>query len=213
VDAEAFQADYARNPESIRSELLNSPVMVVNKIDRVGEEVLSTVLATLRELNPTATCVLSRYGSIDISQLQSIPRENPQQEDENSMEAEDAARFESSETSKLRETQTWSSILEGEFDVKLLREFLEDAAAGKFGNLERVKGIVKLHSSWVRFDVSGGRVGMTAFTPYDSEVPRLVVIVGEGSVYSQRLEEALHNCVRSPEGASRSPDRVVALSS
>lgn len=212
VDAETFQADYARNPESIRSELLNSPVMVVNKVDRVGEEVLSTVLATLRELNPTATCVLSRYGSIDLSQLQSIPRENPQQEDENSMEAEDAARFESSETRKPRETQIWSSILEGEFDVKLLREFLEDAAAGKFGNLERVKGIVKLHSSWVRFDVSGGRVGMTAFTPYDSEVPRLVV-VGEGAVYSQSLEDALHNCVRNPEGASRSPDRVVALSS
>lgn len=211
VDSETFQVDYARNPEAIRSELLTSPVMVVNKIDRVGEEVLSTVLTTLQELNPAAACLLSRYGAIDAQQLQLIPHQQPQQEDENSMEAEDAARFYSDGSIQHR-GDTWSATLEGEYDVKLLREVLEDLAAGQYGPLERVKGIVKLTSSWVRFDVSGGRVGMTAFTPDESETPR-VVVVGEAAVEPKALEKALRGCVRSADGSSTKLDRVVAFSS
>ncbi|MCG5530213.1 DUF3623 family protein [Halorhodospira halochloris] len=212
VDAETFQVDYSRNPDAMRSELLNSPYIVVNKIDRVGEEVLNTVASTLQELNPSAICFYTRYGDIDSEQLRRMTYQRPMQEDENSMEADDAARFDA-EQKATREGETWSSVLEGEFDVKLLREFLDEAAAGNFGDLERVKGIVRLHSSWVRFDLSGGRVGMTAFTPYDDEQPR-VVVIGEGAVtQSHKIEQALRSCLRTSNNPSDAPQRAVALSS
>lgn len=211
VDAEIFQIDYARNPEAIKSELISSSVLIVNKIDRVGEEVLSTVISTLQDLNPSAKCLLSRYGFVDTEPLRNIPRQQPQQEDENTMEAEDTARFEAKKGS-LRREGSWSSTLEGEFDVRFLREFLEDVAAGNYGNLERVKGIVKLHSSWVRFDVSGGRVGMTAFTPYNNEIPRIVVI-GAGEDQQRWLDEALKSCLRGAQRSTQASERVVAYSS
>ncbi|MBK1735200.1 hypothetical protein CKO15_07860 [Halorhodospira abdelmalekii] len=211
IDAETFQIDYARNPEGVRSEILQSPALVVNKIDRVVEEELQTVISTLREINPQAQFLHARYGAVDAAQLAQLPRQLPQQEDENRMEAGDAARFEPVPKHG-PEGPLWSTTLEGTFDVTRLRELLEEIAAGRYGELKRVKGIARLASSWVRFDVAGGRVGMTAFTPDESEVPR-VVAIGPAASAPEPLEEALRRCARASREHSAAAERVVALSS
>ena len=56
-----------------------------------------------------------------------------------------------------------------------------------FGDILRVKGLVKSGAGWLHFDVAGGRASMTAFAAGADETPRVVAIgrsINEASLHA-----------------------------
>ena len=70
--------------------------------------------------------------------------------------------------------KSWSTLLPANCTAEGLNELLEHVAGGRFGQVERVKGVARAGSGWVRFDVAGGRASMTAFAAGKDEAARVV---------------------------------------
>jgi len=90
--------------------------------------------------------------------------------------------------------KAWSAPLPETCDADVLQDVLDAVVKGRFGQVERVKGVVRAGTGWVRFDVAGGRASMTAFAAGKDEAPR-VVAIGR-AVDEARLEAAFQGCVR-----------------
>jgi len=71
---------------------------------------------------------------------------------------------------------SWSAALPAECDAGPLARVLDAAADGRFGAIERVKGIARIDGGWIRFDMAGGRAGMAALAPGEDEKPRVIAI-------------------------------------
>ena len=75
---------------------------------------------------------------------------------------------------------SWSQEVEGACDPDRLMALLGRVAAGAFGEIERMKGLVPtgeaLGSGWLRFDVAGGHPSLAAFAAPAGEVARVVAI-------------------------------------
>ncbi len=90
--------------------------------------------------------------------------------------------------------KAWSAPLPETCDADVLQDVLDAVVKGRFGQVERVKGVVRAGTGWVRFDVAGGRASMTAFAAGKDEAPRVVAI--GCAVDEARLEAAFQGCVR-----------------
>ena len=88
--------------------------------------------------------------------------------------------------------KSWSTLLPANCTAEGLNELLEHVAGGRFGQVERVKGVARAGSGWVRFDVAGGRASMTAFAAGKDEAAR-VVAIGR-AVDEERLAAAFAAC-------------------
>ena len=75
---------------------------------------------------------------------------------------------------------SWSQEVEGACDPDRLMALLGRVAAGAFGGIERMKGLVPagetLGSGWLRFDVAGNHPSIAAFAAPAGEVARVVAI-------------------------------------
>ncbi len=75
---------------------------------------------------------------------------------------------------------SWSQELETACDPDRLLALLDQVAAGRFGAIERMKGLAPsgeaLGSGWLRFDVAGGHPSIAAFASAAGEVARVVAI-------------------------------------
>ncbi|MCA7120662.1 MAG: DUF3623 family protein [Acidibrevibacterium sp.] len=89
----------------------------------------------------------------------------------------------------------WSATLGGVCHPLGLETVLTAVAAGKFGAVERVKGIARSGDGWVRFDVAGRRWRVAAYAPGNDEQAR-VIAIGR-SVDEPGLAEAFRACVMS----------------
>ena len=87
---------------------------------------------------------------------------------------------------------SWSAPLPNECDADVLQDVLDAVVKGRFGQVERVKGIARAGAGWIHFDVAGGRSTMAAFAPGAGEAPR-VVAIGK-SVDKARLSAAFAAC-------------------
>jgi len=87
---------------------------------------------------------------------------------------------------------TWSAHLTGPCDPQSLRAVLDAVASGAFGDVARVKGIVRAGAGWVHFDVAGGRSSVAAFAPQRDDEPRVVAIGRR--VEGDRLKAAFDAC-------------------
>ncbi len=72
--------------------------------------------------------------------------------------------------------ESWSAHVDKPCDVEALDRFLHVVTDGGFGHVERLKGIVRAKSGWLRFDVAGGRSSILAFSPVGVELPRIMAI-------------------------------------
>jgi G3E family GTPase len=87
---------------------------------------------------------------------------------------------------------SWTADFERECDADQLQDVLDAITQGRFGQVERVKGIARAGNGWIHFDVAGGRSTMAAFAPGADEAPR-VVAIGR-SVDKARLSAAFAAC-------------------
>jgi putative photosynthetic complex assembly protein 2 len=197
VDAAAFLGDFARMPAYFEAQARVSPVVLVNKTDLVHEGSLEIIRHTLLGIHPGVRIVHSRYGlPVDGSSLdtllasarqasngqagagasQSRPvaqewlpvtaqRDPAPRAPNGSREGDSALGF-----------QSWSATLSGVCDADRLRGLLDALAAGRYGRLERVKGIVRAEGGWVRFDLAGGRPAIAAHAVQGDELPRVMAI-------------------------------------
>jgi len=95
--------------------------------------------------------------------------------------------------------KAWSTILPSACDAEVLQDLLEAVVNGRFGQVERVKGVVQAGGGWVRFDVAGGRASMAAFAAGKDEAAR-VVAIGR-AVDEERLGAAFQACAVRGEAA------------
>ncbi|TPW30414.1 putative photosynthetic complex assembly protein PuhE [Pararhizobium mangrovi] len=72
--------------------------------------------------------------------------------------------------------QSWAMRTNGTIDPTELRRLLEDAKGGTFGTIERMKGLVPAQTGWLRFDIAGGHISVTAFAAKPAETPRVMAI-------------------------------------
>ncbi|WP_295447868.1 DUF3623 family protein, partial [uncultured Thiodictyon sp.] len=84
---------------------------------------------------------------------------------------------------------SWSMRLERPCDMQRLRDVLERAANGAYGEVDRLKGIARTGDGWIHFDVAGGRAAIAAFAPHGEELPRITAI--GRSIHEEHLTAAI----------------------
>ncbi|MEX6504839.1 putative photosynthetic complex assembly protein PuhE [Jiella sp. M17.18] len=74
---------------------------------------------------------------------------------------------------------SWSRHLSQDLDGDRLRATLAEVVAGRAGTVDRMKGIARTETGWLRFDVAGGRASIAAHVPQRDEKPRALAIGSE----------------------------------
>lgn len=173
------------------------------------------VEATLRELNPLAQIVPATHGALRAVMPRATIRQGDIAGNGLTARPDGVAAWDMTidEATGLVEARhfdpqsdplgfaTWSTTLPGSCDPQLLQELLEAVADGAFGQIERVKGVVRSGMGWVRFDCSGGRPNLLAFAAGEDETPRLVAVGRE--IDRGRLQAAFAACTMPPARMNR----------
>jgi putative photosynthetic complex assembly protein 2 len=194
IDAASMLRDYARMCEYLEAQARLAQLLIVNKADLVTPVQLRTVRHTLRALNPGATIVEATFGVVNPAALEEASAALAP--------APAAAREEAAGRSHGRDHahahdaapdfESWSTSLTGQCDLQGIHELLEAVARGAYGQVERVKGIVRADAGWIHFDMAGGRPSMAAFAPRAGEEARVVAI---GRMFDgARLQAAFEAC-------------------
>ena len=169
------------------------------------------VEATLRALNPLARMLPAIHGALRAPLRQSamaghaqaaMPRAAAAWDmtiDEATGLVDQRRRRSATGCARLRHLE--HARLAGSCDPQLLQELLEAVADGAFGQIERMKGVVRAGAGWVRFDCSGGRPTLAAFAPRTDEMPRLVAVGRD--IDRVRLQAAFAACATSPARMNR----------
>ena len=90
--------------------------------------------------------------------------------------------------------------LDSECEPDRIQAVLEQICRGGFGQIERLKGIARGATGWMRFDVAGGRASMAAFAASEDEVPRVIAIGLD--IDEAGLTDAFAACVRDEQMAA-----------
>lgn len=215
VDAGAFLGDFARMPSYFEAQTRVSPLVLVNKTDLVHEGSLDIIRHTLLGLHPTVRIAMAQFGlpadgALLDSLLAALPVRAPSTGATPSRRAkvqapwrqvshaldqapgQVAARAVTTEGQIALGLQSWSAALPGVCDPHHLRSLLDQLAEGQFGQLERVKGIVRADTGWMRFDLAGGRATIAAHAAAVDESPRVMAIGRD--VDGPRLLKAFADC-------------------
>ncbi len=109
---------------------------------------------------------------------------------------------------------SWSREIEGACDPDRLLALLGQVAAGRFGAIERMKGLAPsgeaLGSGWLRFDVAGGHPSIAAYAAPAGEVARVVAIGRHLDEAALLAAFASLTGAPDPLHASRTPEAVAA---
>ena len=158
IDAGAFLQDFARLPEYFEAQARLAPVFIISKTDLASPEEVETVRDTLRSLNPRAPIVAANYGHLQENVLDGLsmaPLYLPAAED-----AEDAshrhqprpahrhahdhaAQGADHDPTTALGLKSWTMRVSGPCDLRGLRDVLEAVARGAYGEVDRLKGIVR----------------------------------------------------------------------
>jgi putative photosynthetic complex assembly protein 2 len=251
IDAGTFMADYARLPEFLRAQVQTHgraedpkaaappPTFIVNKADLAPEAELTTVVSTLRALNPSATIHTAVHGvarEADAAEgaaqgsvqgtvqgsaravVASTPPSSvavqgptgPVQHHHHHHhhhhfhyhqppeEAAGAAADGGSQEARAGEVivldlRAWSAELPGAVDVAALRGVLDEVVAGAFGDVERLRGLARLGTRWLRFEVVDGKAEVTECQPAESEDAR--VVASGRALDGAALRQAFEGCL------------------
>jgi putative photosynthetic complex assembly protein 2 len=189
IDAGAFLADYATLPTHFAAQARLASTLVINKADLVSPAERQAVAETLRRLNPAVAIVTARYGHVDAAQVE-LPRiALVRNHDDHDHHAHDHHAHDHQETAHEHEHEhehdhaaeklgfiSWHTDLPEPCNADALQALLESVVRGKFGDILRIKGLVRSGAGWLRFDVAGGRASITAFAAGALETPRAVAI-------------------------------------
>ena len=171
IDAGAFLSDYGRNRSLLETQARLASVLVVNKADLASGAALLMIETTLRTINATAPIMPATYGIAAAGPIVS-------------MRAHDAASGHGRRGDHGHDhhdhdhgtMSSWDTALDGVLQPDALLVVLDDVASGRFGDVQRLKGVARSGSGWIRFDVAGGRPSIAAFAPGIDEIARVVAI-------------------------------------
>ena len=92
----------------------------------------------------------------------------------------------------LEQPDSWSACLPAICDARNVAQVLDLVAAGGFGDLESVHGLMRTNANWVSFEAGKGRARMEAFAPQRPHEPRMIA---RGRRFDRvRLQAALDAC-------------------
>jgi G3E family GTPase len=200
IDAGAFLADYATLPAHFAAQARLASTLVINKADLVSAAEKMAVAETLRRLNPAVTIVTARYGHVDAAPVE-LPRialvHNHDEHEHldhthHDHHDHDVHEHDHNHAEQKLGFTSWHTELTEPCNADALQALLDSVVRGKFGDIVRVKGLVKSGAGWLHFDVAGGRASMTAFAAAADETPR-VVAIGR-SINESTLQAAFAAC-------------------
>ncbi|HXX57681.1 MAG TPA: GTP-binding protein [Thermodesulfovibrionales bacterium] len=139
-------------------QIVNSDILLVNKVDIADEEKISGTISLVEGMNPGAIIVRTVNAVLDYP-LPAVTGNRRPAIVRNPHFAFD----------------TFSLMLEGEGPCPFYEDFFEDMARGMYGNIVRAKALVQTAEGPFRFDLSLGRVDHIPFGSTVSE-SRLVII-------------------------------------
>jgi G3E family GTPase len=86
---------------------------------------------------------------------------------------------------------SWSLRIENDVNVDYLAAVLDEVCAGRFGVVERLKGLAHTEEGFVRFDVAGGRPHLSAYAAATGETAR-VMAIGVGLAEAELTDAFSH---------------------
>ena len=194
IDAGAFVRDYARLPAYFEAQARLAPVFIVSKTDLVGPAQLRLVQQTLASLNPAARIVSARFGVVEqaagLSQsatvavasdvpeavVEAVAGHDHAHAPAHVHDHHQGHAHDHDQAPDALGLSNWSRRLEGEIEVDALAALLDQVCAGRFGTVERLKGIARTDGGFVRFDVAGGRAHLSAYAAAPDETSRVMAI-------------------------------------
>ena len=89
-------------------------------------------------------------------------------------------------------SHSWSADPPAVCDARIVEQVLERIAAGSFGEVDCVHGLVRTKADWVCFELTGGRPRMAAFAPKRRHKP---LVVAKGRQFDRvGLQAAFEGC-------------------
>ena len=218
VDGGAFLADWARRPEALEASIRLADEIVVTKADLVSPAELAVVIDTASARNGRATIGAARYGvpvpppaavrgaPVPVAQARHVDAKHGHAHDDHTHDDHahhgpahhDHAHHEHGHDGHAHHHEdghglaSWSGTLGASCSADLLADLLPRITSGAFGEVERLKGLARVGEGWLRFDIAGGRVSMTAFSPAAPETPRVVAIGRD--LHERLLQDAFDAC-------------------
>lgn len=139
-------------------QIVNSDVVLVNKIDLVKEDTTSRIVSIIEGINPQAIIFRTTNAAINVYFPEISRNQRTIKGDE--------AHF---------HFDTLSFRLMDKLELPYIERLFEDMAKGAYGNIVRAKALVRTDHGSFRFDLSYGKVNRTVFDRNIS-FSRLVVI-------------------------------------
>jgi putative photosynthetic complex assembly protein 2 len=201
IDAGAFLADYAALPLHFAAQARLASTLIINKADTVSPAELAAVAETLRRLNPAVAIFSARYGQTDPTPMTVLALVSAHGAHDHDAACDGAhcthadhhhghdhaaAHHEAHDHVHAADAlgyTSWATTFAEPVDADALSALLGAIARGTYGEIKRVKGIVKAAHGWLAFDVAGGRPSICAFAAEAGEIARCVAI-------GARLDEA-----------------------
>jgi G3E family GTPase len=220
LDGGAFLADFGRMAGHLQAQIVPAGRVVINKADLVSPATLRMIATTVIGIAPSAHVVPARFGLVDeTSELlteinEPVPvnvehtvhahHDHARDHDhahshteghQHDAHAEHHEHDDHAEHDAPHDTMgltSWSTVLREACDADELQTVLEAVAQGRFGQVERMKGVARAGAGWVRFDVAGGRPSIAAFAAAKDESARVVAIGRD--VDEEKLHAAFKAC-------------------
>ena len=170
VDAVSFTERLRESPGFFGQQVSQADVILLNKTDLVPAARVAAVKAGLESMSPDAWIIPTTRGQID--GIDSLP---PPKASRDPGEAEVITGLESR-----------SYEVSGQPPVDSLRALFQDLADGRFGSIERAKGVMETAEGWIRLDVASGLVHEEPWAPAPAS---RVAVIGR-DLDREALEEA-----------------------
>jgi putative photosynthetic complex assembly protein 2 len=204
VDAGSFLSDYAHNGRLLEAQVRLASVLVVNKADLATGAGLMMIETTLRTINAGAPIMPATYGIAAAGPIVAI-KASDEMESGLAHAHDDHGHDHGHEAHAHHdhghdhapghahaEMASWDGTIERALQPDRLLGVLEAVAAGRYGQVKRLKGVARSGEGWIRFDVAGGRPSIAAFAPAGHETAR-VVAIGHG-IDGEAIGDALSAC-------------------
>lgn len=194
VDAQAFNDLYGASPLFVRSQLVHSDIVLINKCDLVTGAEIAKIRETISQLNNRATILLTEFCRIGLEQLDAPPASAGADHDGG---ADILRRHD-----YIPDTppyQSFSRQVPGTFSREALRGFFSEMVHSGSGEIIRAKGFFKLKDGWARFDFLPGQAHESDL-PGDFDESRIIVIGHK--LDTIKLAQKLYRCLIQSGGVS-----------
>lgn len=196
VDAKAFSLCRKRFGTFFRRQAEFADVLAISKTEEQSTAFMDELQAELREINPRAVQLMVSREGVAVPDLEAMLNDSVGFADASSREALPISEALAAKGKHVRfrmVTQDGhgfekiSGRLPASMSITELNEILTDLTSGRYGNVVRAKGQLRIDVGWVDFSVVGGSIDITELRPASREDMLetssplgQIVVIGEG---------------------------------